>query len=118
MCGKDGFPPFTASEHNVENRSRRLLRLYPEVVSYLLKKFATDQAIAEFVVAILRYMQQTTMKLQQYADYLLATSCKVAVKIDEGTLIVIFREDGDPSITEIILIVSEAMAGIHCLKHN
>lgn len=57
-----------ASVRKIDNGSRKLLPSYPEVVIYYLKKFATDQAIEESYVAILRYLQLGRMTPQQYAD--------------------------------------------------
>lgn len=43
------------SFHSVDNGFCKFLRSYREVVDYLLKKFSTDQAIAEVDAAILWY---------------------------------------------------------------
>lgn len=86
MCAEDGTAPIIASVHNNRTRSRKLFRPYPEVVNYYLKKNATDQAIAKREAAVLRYMQPSIMTLQQYADDLVAKSCRVADVYHEGTL--------------------------------
>lgn len=45
-CAEDRSASLAASMRNKETRPRKLLRSYPELVTYLLEKFATDQAIA------------------------------------------------------------------------
>lgn len=62
----------TATFLNNDARSRKLLRSFPEVLNNNSKKFATDQAIAELDVAILRFMQPSYMTCQQHADDLVA----------------------------------------------
>lgn len=42
-------------------RQETLLRLHPEVVNYPLKKFGSDQTIANIDSAILRYTQSKSM---------------------------------------------------------
>lgn len=92
MCATGKSSPFAASTRNVDNRSRKLLRSYLEVVNYMLKKFATDKAIAEFDAAILRYIQQANMTPEQHANHLVAISGRVAHIRD------ILIESVDPSI--------------------
>lgn len=53
---------------------------------YLLKKYDTDEAIAEYDAAILWYMQRTNMNPQQYADDLVSKLCKIADVYNEGIL--------------------------------
>lgn len=67
ICAKNRSTPLVASVRS-EPRSRKLLRCCPEDVNYLLRKYATDQAIAENDAAILRYMQPSSMTPQQFAD--------------------------------------------------
>lgn len=50
---EDSLAPFPASVRNERLRSQKLLRSYPEVVNYHLKKFATDQAFVEYDAPIL-----------------------------------------------------------------
>lgn len=42
MCVEDRHTSIAASVRDQEPRSRNLLRSYPEVVNYMLEKFATD----------------------------------------------------------------------------
>lgn len=56
MCATDKSSPITSSVRNVENWSHNLLGSYSEVVNYLLKRFATDQAIVYLDAAMLQYM--------------------------------------------------------------
>lgn len=102
MCAEDRTAPIIVSERNIDKRSRKLLRFYPELVNYFLKKYVTDQAIVEYDVAIFRYMQPAHMTLQQYAEDLVAKSYKVADVCDEGTLEDVFIESGDASILHSI----------------
>lgn len=44
----------------------------------MLESFATNQAIAEFDVTVLRYMKPSNTTPLQFADDLVAKSCKVA----------------------------------------
>lgn len=46
ICATDKHSFIAASVRNVDIQSRKLLRSYPIVVSYLLKKLATDRALA------------------------------------------------------------------------
>lgn len=86
-------------------RLRKILRSYPEVANYLLKKNATDQAIAKYCDATLRYMQQNNMTPQQYTKNRVPNSCKVAYVGTEETTNDIFIESVDTSI-------------LHSLRHH
>lgn len=77
MCVEDRAAPIIVSLRNNDKRLRKLLRSYPGVVIYLLKKYATNQEIAEYDAASLHYMQPTHMTPQQYACDSVAKSCKV-----------------------------------------
>lgn len=77
---------------------KKFLCSYPEVVNYVLKKFANDKAIAEIDCTILRFSQPTSMTPMQYADDLYAKSSKVADAYEELTLNNIFIEEVDSSI--------------------
>lgn len=72
MDAKEGTVPIIASVCNNDIRSRKLLRSYSEVVNYFLKKYSTDQAIAEYDAVILHYLQEAFMSPQQYADNVVA----------------------------------------------
>lgn len=61
MCAEDRTAPLAATVRNNKIRPRKRLRSYPEVAKYLLKKYATDAAIAEYDATILRYMQPASM---------------------------------------------------------
>lgn len=54
---EDQTAPMTATvRHNIV-RPHKLMRSCPEVVSYLLEKYATDAAIAKYDATVLRYRQ-------------------------------------------------------------
>lgn len=80
---------------NVDNRFCKLLQSYSDVANYLLQKFATDQAIAEFDSAILLYIHPANITLQQYPDDLVTKSWTVANVLDEGPMNDIFTERVD-----------------------
>lgn len=61
MCAMNKSSFITVSVCSVDNQSRELLQSYPKVVNFLLMKFSNDQAIAEFVDAVLRHMQPANM---------------------------------------------------------
>lgn len=71
-------------------------------MNYFLKKLVTDLVIAKFDAAILWYMQLANITSQEYADYLVAKSCKVADVYDEGKLNDVFIERVISSIGEIL----------------
>lgn len=64
---KDRLLPFSASVCSAEQRSLKLVRSYPEVVSYMLKKHGTEQKIGENDAAILRCCQTFNMTAEQSA---------------------------------------------------
>lgn len=76
-------------------RSLKVLLSYPEVMNYLSKKYKTDLAIVRNNVATLRYVQLSNMAPQQYADDLIAKSCKVVDVYYESTLNDVFIEGFD-----------------------
>lgn len=59
MCATKKSLFIAAEMRNADDRSIKRMRLYPEVVDYLLKKVAADEAIAEFLAGILQYVKQT-----------------------------------------------------------
>lgn len=67
-------------------RQKQLFRSYPEVDTYLLKKFTNGQAIAGLDFSISRHSQASSTNTMQYAENLYAKSCKVADVYDESTL--------------------------------
>lgn len=77
---------------------KNLLRIYLEVINYLLKKFANNEVKAEMDSKILRYSEQAYMTFMRYADDLHGKSCKVANVFDESTLNYIFIESVNPSV--------------------
>lgn len=83
---------------NEQYWSHELLRSYPEVVKYLLRKYTADQAIVEYDAAILRYTQPANMNAQLYAEELIAKSCMVAIVYSKGTLNNVLIERVDKSI--------------------
>lgn len=84
MCAEDRTVPIIDLVHNNATRLPERLQHYLELINYPLKKYATDQAIAEYDAVILRNMQPASMTAQQYADDLVAKLCKVADVFDEG----------------------------------
>lgn len=52
---KNSLPPFNASVRDRKPQSQKFLQTYLEVVSYLLKNYATDHAVAEYIASIVRY---------------------------------------------------------------
>lgn len=66
--------------------------LTQNMVNYLLKKYKTDQAIAENDIAVVRYVQPLNMTSLQYVDDLITKSCTVADVYGEVTLNDIFFE--------------------------
>lgn len=72
MCAEDWLSPFAAYVRNEDSSPRKMLRSYLEVVTYLLKKYATDQAGEESDAVIWRIVQLQIMALQKYADDLIA----------------------------------------------
>lgn len=67
MIVEDNCTPITASVRNNDARSQKSLRSYFENISRLLETFDTDQAIAEFDMAILRGMHPSNMTSCLYA---------------------------------------------------
>lgn len=98
MYAEHSFAAFAASVQNQEQRSRKLLVSYRRVVSYLLKTFATDQAVAEFDSLILRYMRPSSIAPRRYADRIMAKMCKAAEVYDKSTLSAIYVDGVDSSI--------------------
>lgn len=87
MYAATHIAPVVASVIIVKRTTQnKLLRFNQEVASYLLKKFASDQAIANINSTIFRYTQLTKMIFMQYSDDLFAKSRKVADVCDESTL--------------------------------
>lgn len=68
-----------------EMRSRTLLCFYAKVVNYLLKKYTTDQAIAENDAAILNDIKLSKKTPQLHSDDVIAKSCNVSGEYNEGT---------------------------------
>lgn len=65
---------------------KKILRLYPKFVNYILEKYANDQTIADIDSIILRYIQPAHMTPIQYDVDLYAKSCKVANLYDTSTV--------------------------------
>lgn len=92
--------PNVVSVHFAEPlRQKKLLLYYPEVVNYLVKKFANDRAFVKITSAILHYAQPTSMTAMRYVDDLYAKFCKVADVYDDSTLNVILIKGIDFSIS-------------------
>lgn len=90
--------PFEASVRNEDIWFRKLFCSYPQVVICTLKKYATDQMIAENASAVLRYVQLSRMTPQQYVDHLIARPFKLDDVYNEGTLSDVFIKGLDASI--------------------
>lgn len=74
MWAQDRPTLLAASMRNELFRSQNLRRSRLKVLIYLLRKYATNQAIAEYDAAIHRYVQTTNMILKQFGDNLIAKS--------------------------------------------
>lgn len=68
MFAENLLTSLASSGQNELHRSRKLLCSYPEVVSNFLKKYAADQAIAEYDASILRYIQLANTALQNISS--------------------------------------------------
>lgn len=91
--------PVFASVNTVKPKTQKnFLRSCPEVVHYLLQKFANNQTITEMDSAILGYTKPANITPIQYADDLYDKSYKVGYIYDESTLSDIFIEEFDFSI--------------------
>lgn len=97
MCAQERLVSQATSVCNEQSRSSRLLQLYPEVVSHLLKKYVTNQAIYEYDVTILLYVQPANMALQQIADNLIAKSNNVSLVQDKNMIKDVFKGGVDAS---------------------
>lgn len=76
ICAEERTTLLTATIQYNEGQPRKMLRLYPEVVKYQLKTYATDAGIAEYNASLLRYTQPALMFFPQCAHDLVAKSCK------------------------------------------
>lgn len=63
MCAENRLTLLAVSVCNKQHRSCKLLRSFPEEVECLLKKHATDRAIAKYDSIIILYMQPVSMTL-------------------------------------------------------
>lgn len=79
---------------------KKFLLSYPDVVNYLLKKFAKDKAIVKIDSKLLRYIQTAHMTPIQYVDDLYSKSCKIADFFVKFTLNNNLIEEVDPSICQ------------------
>lgn len=61
MCAEERSSPLAASVRNEEKRPRILLQSHPSVISFHLKRYATDLAAAEYNATILRYVHPSNM---------------------------------------------------------
>lgn len=76
-----------ASVNSVESISHgNLLRSYPKLVNYLLKKFTNNEAIGKMDSAFLCYAQPTNMTPTKYGDDLYAMSGKATDVFANSTL--------------------------------
>lgn len=99
MCAENQPALLAAFVRNEPHRSRKVLRLYPEVVNYFLKKYAADQSIAEYDATILWYTPPANMTTtQQYASDQITKSGKDADVYNESTPNEVFTKDVDQPI--------------------
>lgn len=98
MCANDRLISFAALVRKEEARARMLLRCYPEVLKYLVKKYAIYQAIEKNDISILRYEKLSSMTPRHYADNLIAISCQVPDEYYRSTLSDVFIKGVDGSI--------------------
>lgn len=68
MCAERPLVPLAASVQYKQHWSGRFLRSKSEGVYYLLNKYASSKAFAEYDTSILWYMQLANMTSQQYAN--------------------------------------------------
>lgn len=72
MCTQNWIARLATSLRNEQLRSLKFLRSCPEMINYLLQKYATDQALAEYDATILRYVALTNMTTRQFSGDLIA----------------------------------------------
>lgn len=104
MCTECWLTLLATSMQKEGPRSRKLFWSYPEVVKYLLMKYAIDQATVEYDAAILHYVQPKNITPQQFAKNLVAKSCKITNVYNKNPLKDVFIEG--------------VCASIHSLQHN
>lgn len=92
MCPENHLSPYALPMRIEYKRSCMQFCFIWERVSYLLKKYVTDQALSKNVAAILRYVQPSNMARQRYTDDLIAKYCRDADLHDESTLADVFVE--------------------------
>lgn len=68
---EDRLSTFVATVSNDDNRSRKLLQFYLEVMNYLSERYATAQAIAENEAEIVWYVQPPNVRIKQHTDDLI-----------------------------------------------
>lgn len=86
MCAENRTTPIITWVRENDAKSRKLLGVYTEVFSHSLRKWATDQATAEYDAVILCCMQPANKTFQQYGKDLVANSCNAADAYDEKNL--------------------------------
>lgn len=86
ICAVTHIEPIVASVYTIDpNTKKKNLCFYPQVVSYLLKKIASDQTFVKMGFALLCFALAANTTLMQYADDLYPKSCKVADVNDKST---------------------------------
>lgn len=93
MSDTDNPFPITDAVCNVIRQSRKLLQSYKELVNFLLVQFTADQAIAEFDVTIIRYIQLVNMEPD-----LVANSCNEGDDCYELTMKNVVINEVNPSV--------------------
>lgn len=102
FCAEVSRGPFATLVHNQKQRSKKCLHLHSELVSSLLKKFATDRETAESDALMLRYNQRLSMTPQKCADDNTAKSCRTANVFDGSTVNDVLIESVDPDSTPLL----------------
>lgn len=86
ICAEDRTTLTFASVSTKDARFRKLFPSYSDKDIYLLKKYATDQAVAKYDAAILCFMQSAWMIFQQCENNLVTKLCRVVDTFDERSI--------------------------------
>lgn len=120
MCTDNRTVAVTATVGYNKIRPRKLLQSYAEVVDYLLKQYASEAAIVLYDATKLRYMHPASTTPQQFADKLIAESCKVTDVYDESGLKDVYIEGVEVPICYSLLDywASHPLAGSTCFAFH
>lgn len=95
ICATAKASPTAASIRHVDNRTCKRLQSCSKVVDFILRKYPSDRASAEFDAAWLQYKLTAKMTPHQYAESILIKSGKVDNVWDKRTLDNASREELD-----------------------